>query len=101
MSDNIDLDPRYIAARRVLLDALEQLAPHGAAVIVVGPQAIYLRTGLNDIAVAPYTTDGDLAIDPTLLGDDPPLNSRCATQASTCSMSRDADRSPAHGSPAR
>jgi len=27
----------------------------------------------NEIAVAPYTTDGDLALDPTLLGDDPEL----------------------------
>ena len=67
------LDPRYVAARRVLLDALFALAPHGKAFIVAGAQAVYLRTGLNDIAIAPYTTDGDLALDPTLLGDDPEL----------------------------
>jgi len=67
------LDPRYVAARRVLLDALIALAPHGKAFIVAGAQAVYLRTGLNDIAIAPYTTDGDLALDPTLLGDDPEL----------------------------
>lgn len=29
--------------------------------------------GASDISVAPYTTDGDLAIDPSLLGDDPEL----------------------------
>jgi hypothetical protein len=75
MSDGGDLDPRYVAARRVLLDALVTLAPHGRAVIVVGAQAVYLRTGVGDadITVAPYTTDGDLALDPTLLGDEPEL----------------------------
>ena len=73
MTDDIELDPTYVAARRVLLDALQGLAPHGKAVIVVGAQAIYLRTGINDIAIAPYTSDGDLALDPTLLGDDPAL----------------------------
>ena len=75
MTDGVQLDPLYVAARRVLLDALFTLAPHGKAVIVVGAQAVYLRTGLNDVAItiAPYTTDGDLALDPTLLGDDPEL----------------------------
>lgn len=68
-----DIDPVYVAARRVLLDALIALAPHGAAVIVAGAQAVYLRTGETDIAVAPYTTDGDLALDPALLGDNPEL----------------------------
>jgi hypothetical protein len=67
------LDPRHVEARRVLLDALLALAPHGAAVIVAGAQAVYLHTGDADIAVAPYTTDGDLALDPRMLGDDPAL----------------------------
>ena len=67
------LDPGYMAARRVLLDALTALQPHGKAIIVVGAQAIYLHTGGNDIAIAPYTTDGDLALDPSLLGADPEL----------------------------
>ena len=65
------MDARYVAARRVLLDALVALAPHGKAFIVAGAQAVYLRTGHGDLAIAPYTTDGDLALDPTLLGDDP------------------------------
>jgi hypothetical protein len=69
-----DFDSHYIAARRVLLDALSALAPHGKAIIVVGAQAVYLRTGEADLAIAPYTTDGDLAINPTLLGDDPLIN---------------------------
>ena len=68
-----EADPRYVAARRVLLDALEALAPHGRAVIVAGAQAVYLRTGLSEIGIAPYTTDGDLALDPTLLRDEPQL----------------------------
>ena len=66
-------DPRYVAARKVLLHALFALAPHGKAVIVAGAQAIYLHTGANDIGIAPYTTDGDLALDSTLLGDTPEL----------------------------
>jgi hypothetical protein len=59
-------DPRYVAARRVLLDALTAPEPHGRAFIVVGAQAIYLRTGSADLSmtVAPFTTDGDLALDP-------------------------------------
>jgi len=74
MTDGVELDPLYVAARRVLLDALFALAPHGKAVIVVGAQAVYLRTGLNAaVTIAPYTTDGDLALDPTLLGDEPEL----------------------------
>ena len=69
------VDPRYVAARRILLDALEALAPHGAAFIVVGAQAIYLHTGAAELdqTVAPYTTDGDLVVNPSLLGDDPLL----------------------------
>lgn len=66
-------DPLYVEARRVLLDALFALRAHGSAIIVAGAQAIYLRTGPSDASVAPYTTDGDLAIDPSLLGDDPKL----------------------------
>lgn len=68
-----DVDPRYIEARRVLLDALTALAPHGPAFVVAGAQAVYLRTGNADIAVAPYTTDADLALDPALLVEDPAL----------------------------
>ena len=71
-----DLDPRYVAARRVLLDALTVLAPHGDAVILAGAQAVYLHTGAADLAIAPYTTDGDLVLDPLLLGEAPELRSR-------------------------
>ncbi|HEV7774777.1 MAG TPA: hypothetical protein VGO48_15960 [Conexibacter sp.] len=67
------IDPRYVAARRVLMDALVALAPQGPAVIVVGAQAVYLRAGDADLTVAPYTTDGDLAIDPSRLEEIPQL----------------------------
>jgi hypothetical protein len=72
-SQHQDLDARYVAARRVLLDALTALAPHGDAVILAGAQAVYLHTGTADLAIAPYTTDGDLVLDPLLLGDAPEL----------------------------
>lgn len=68
-----EFDPLYVAARRVLLNALEALAPHGRAVIVVGAQAVYLRTGSGELGIAPYTTDGDLVLDPRQLGDEPLL----------------------------
>lgn len=68
------IDPRYVAARHVLLDALIALSPHAKAVIVAGAQAVYLRTGDANLAIAPYTTDGDLAINPSLLGDHPHLD---------------------------
>jgi hypothetical protein len=66
-------DPRYVVARAVLLDALDALSVHRDAVIVVGAQAIYLQIGAGDIAIAPFTTDGDLALDPSRLPDDPVL----------------------------
>ena len=67
------MDELYVVARRVLLDALEALGPHRAATILVGAQAIYLRTGDADLAIAEYTTDADLALDPALLAEIPPL----------------------------
>lgn len=66
-------DQLYVEARRALLDALEALAPHRDSLILVGAQAIYLHTGEADVAVAPYTKDADVAIDPRHLGRDPIL----------------------------
>ncbi len=66
-------DPEYVNARRVLLDALEALGPQRDAVVLVGAHAIYLHTGEADLAVAPFTTDGDIAIDPEALAADPKL----------------------------
>lgn len=67
------MDELYIIARRVLLDALEALGPHRNAAILVGAQAIYMHTGDAELAVAEYTTDADLALDPALLDEIPPL----------------------------
>lgn len=63
----------YSKARRILLDALQALRPHLDSVILVGAQAIYLRTGEEGIAVAPYTNDADLALEPRTLGETPPI----------------------------
>lgn len=79
------MDDLYVVARRVLLDALEALGPHRAATILVGAQAIYLQTGGADLAVAAYTTDADLALDPQLLDEIPPLE-QALTQAGFLSM---------------
>jgi len=68
-----DPDPLYVAARRVLLDALGALEPHLKALVLVGAQAVYIHAGEADLAVAPYTTDGDLAIDPRRLEPKPLL----------------------------
>lgn len=65
--------PEYVAARRVLLDALEALGPQSAAVVLAGAQAIYLRTGPASLAISEHTTDGDLALDPEALADTPAL----------------------------
>lgn len=66
-------DPEYVKARRVLLDALASLSPHADALVLVGAQAIYLHVGAGELAVAPYTTDGDLVIHPGKLPDSPHL----------------------------
>lgn len=57
----------------MLLDVLDALAPHREAVILIGAQAVYLRTGDSGLPVAPHTTDADLALDPEFLLDDPQL----------------------------
>lgn len=67
-------DIRYVAARRVLLDALDALKPQLRSVIVAGAQAIYLRTGDADLAISPFTTDSDLALNPSQLRDAPTLD---------------------------
>jgi hypothetical protein len=65
--------PEYVLARRVLLDALDALGVHRDAVILIGAQAIYLHTGDGDLAVAPFTTDADIALAPDRLRDKPLL----------------------------
>jgi hypothetical protein len=62
---------QLVAARRALLDALEALAAHRDALVLVGAQAIYLHTGAANVALAELTKDSDLAVDPRLLADEP------------------------------
>jgi hypothetical protein len=66
-------DPLYVAARRALLDALAALQEHLASVVLVGAQAVYVHAGEADLVIAPFTTDGDLAIDPRTLASQPLL----------------------------
>ena len=63
----------YVVARRALLDALEALGAQRDAVVLVGAQAIYMHTGDAGLAVAESTTDADVALDPSMLLDDPEL----------------------------
>ena len=63
----------YIEARRVLLDALDALRGQLDAVILVGAQAVYVRTEGRLPNYQPFTTDADLVLDPTRLTDRPGL----------------------------
>lgn len=60
-----------VRSRSALLDALGALDAHRDAVIVIGAQAIYLRTAGSPVALAETTKDSDLALDPRKLEDDP------------------------------
>ncbi|HTS25310.1 MAG TPA: GSU2403 family nucleotidyltransferase fold protein [Bryobacteraceae bacterium] len=68
-------DRQYIVARGVLLDALEALGLQRKAVILVGAQAIYLYTGAIELAVAEFTTDADITLDPSRLDPVPEIES--------------------------
>lgn len=67
-------EPLYGLARRVLLDGLEALQAHQPALVLVGAQAIYLHTQEAELALAPYTTDADLALNPPQLEPQPLLD---------------------------
>jgi hypothetical protein len=69
----IEVAPEYVAARAVLLDALEALGSHRKNVVLVGAQAVYHHTGATTLNVPVMTTDGDLALDTRLLSDDPEI----------------------------
>lgn len=69
-----------VQSRSALLDAVEALTEQRDAVIVVGAQAIYLRTSAAPVALAEATKDSDFALDPRGLNDDP-LIEEAMTQA--------------------
>lgn len=66
-------DSLMVEARAALLDAVAALDAHLDSLILIGAQAIYLRTGKATFALAEATKDSDLAIDPRTLGEDPRL----------------------------
>ena len=68
------IEPLYVAAREVLLDALDALGEQREALILAGAQAIYIHTGAADLAVAEFTTDGDLVVNPEQLKTQPRLS---------------------------
>jgi hypothetical protein len=68
------IEPLYVAARGVLLDALDALGDQREALILAGAQAIYIHTGAADLAVAEFTTDGDLVVNPAKLKTQPRLS---------------------------
>ena len=68
-------DQHYVDARETLLDAVEALGPHSDAAILVGAQAVYVHTESvdNSFAVAPFTYDADIGLDPERLEDSPAI----------------------------
>lgn len=64
----------FTRTRSVLLDALEALVEHRDSVIVIGAQAVYLRAGNVEVAIAESTKDSDVAIDLRGLGEDPTID---------------------------
>jgi len=70
-----DVEPEYVAARRVLLDALTALEDHLDNLVLVGAQAVYHHTGDADLNVPLFTTDGDLALNTSDLSDSPEIGS--------------------------
>ena len=73
MARAVSYSPITVAARRVLLDALEALVEQRDAVVLVGAQAIYLYTGAADVAIATTTKDSDIALIPARLTPEPTL----------------------------
>ena len=66
-------DLGYVTARGALLDALAALRDQIDAVVVIGAQAVYLRTAGIETGLAALTLDADLAIDRRALSDAPLL----------------------------
>ena len=61
-------DNLIVEARAALLDVVAALDAHKDSVILIGAQAIYLRTGSAAFALVEATKDSDLAIDARTLG---------------------------------
>ena len=83
MSSPGETDDLLVRARSALLDALDALGAHRDSVVVIGAQAIYLRTAGAPVAVAEATKDSDIAIDPRCLGDEPLIEAAMGGRSST------------------
>ena len=68
------IGPLYVAAREVLLDALDALGEQREALILASTPFMYIHTGAADLAVAEFTTDGDLVVNPEQLKTQPRLS---------------------------
>lgn len=66
-------DNVIVEARTALLDAAIALQAHRDSIILIGAQAVYLRTGAASFALAEATKDSDFAIDTRNLAGDPRL----------------------------
>jgi hypothetical protein len=75
---DVNAESLYVASRRVLLDAIDALKDHRDALILVGAQAVYLRSERANLAVAAFTADADLGIDREHLRDMPLLEQAMA-----------------------
>lgn len=74
----------YILARRNLIQVLETLRYYTReAIVVVGAQAVYLRTERTALPFSPFTLDSDLVVDPRLLQVLPPIRETLATHGYT------------------
>ncbi|WP_052521686.1 hypothetical protein [Agreia bicolorata] len=91
MTDVTRFSPEYVAARRVLLDALILMREQLDALVLVGAQAVYHHAPLGDSRPT-YTTDADLAIDPDLLASVPDLG----RELSAAGFVLDAHGNPGH-----
>lgn len=54
-----------------MLDVFEALGVHLDSVVVIGAHAIYIQKTPTRVALAPFTKDSDLAIDPRTLAESP------------------------------
>lgn len=70
----------YAEARRVLLNALHAIRPHLDALVLVGAQAVYLRSEGRLPGYQAHTTDAGIVVDPAILQPAPPLG-RAMTDA--------------------
>ncbi|MGN8025427.1 GSU2403 family nucleotidyltransferase fold protein [Microbacterium sp. 22242] len=71
----MSISPEYVAARRVLLDAVAALGEHRDTLVLVGAQAVYHHTGDADLNVPLLTTDADFAVNTANLQDSPEIGS--------------------------